>query len=128
MIIFPKIFTTTSPRRKCFQSNMVNTSDLSIQDENIHLADYFSSPKSYFWSDSQFPQFIMEYTKLNRIRCFQYLFTIYSRLNLSFLIDRSIAISGLLEHLEEDLNTKVRYGILERFLYGSLLWCRPINR
>ncbi|PQE06673.1 serine threonine kinase protein [Rutstroemia sp. NJR-2017a BVV2] len=97
--------------------------------EGIHCESLtrMSSPKSKFWGDPKFPQSIMGYLKLDRIRLFQYLFTAYSKLNLTVITDKPIAISGLLDRLAEDLNTKIPYGIIERFLHRSLLWCKSAN-
>ena len=48
----------------------------------------------------------------------------YMKLNLTQATDRAIAFSGLEKRLADALYTKVRYGIIEKFLHRSLLWQR----
>ncbi|XXH01334.1 hypothetical protein Hte_007692 [Hypoxylon texense] len=86
-----------------------------------------SNPQASFWSDAQFPDSILSYTKSNRFRLFQHLFTTYCNLGIAYPTDRSHAIAGLLERLTESINSKQRYGILDRFLHRSLLWRRRRN-
>lgn len=80
------------------------------------------SQKAAFLSDPQFPECLGWYTKSNRVRLFQHLFTTYSTCALTYATDRPAAISGLLERMSEVLGTKTQYGIIDRFLHRSLIW------
>jgi hypothetical protein len=77
-----------------------------------------------FRSDPEFPRSIDDRSQPAQIELFQSLFADYSKLDLTYATDRSVAIESLAKALAnaEALNTKVHYGIVERFLHRSLLW------
>ena len=55
---------------------------------------------------------------------FEDIFTRYSKLELSFIDDRPVALSGLAKRLETFYRTPVTCGIVHRYLHKSLLWQR----
>ena len=94
--------------------------------DGIHCATLSSMRKSkpFILSDPRFPRAIVFVQRQDKIRLFQELFTLYSRLGITFNTDRPIAILGLTKALEKFLGTSVRYGVFEKFLHRSLLWRR----
>ena len=54
------------------------------------------------------------------------LFKIYSKLAFTNPTDRSIAISGLESRFASAFETKVSYGISQRYLHRSILWQRSM--
>lgn len=58
---------------------------------------------------------------------FEDIFAQYSRLGITKLDDRPVAISGLESRLADFYHTKSIYGVLVRFLHRSLLWKRSGN-
>ena len=82
--------------------------------------------------DPKFPSSTSQRTDRANLSFFEDLFGMYMRLNLTQPTDRAIAFSGLEKRLAEALYTKIRYGIIERFLHRSLLWQRggeaPLKR
>ncbi|KAF2191936.1 hypothetical protein K469DRAFT_655137 [Zopfia rhizophila CBS 207.26] len=55
---------------------------------------------------------------------FEYTFTQYSKLSLTYPEDRPLAITGLETRLEDFYTTTSAHGILEKFFHKSLLWHR----
>jgi hypothetical protein len=80
------------------------------------------SEKLSFQSDPEFPRSINARSREAQVQLFQSLFTDYSKLGITEKTDRPVAILSLAEALAEALDTKVYYGIFERFLHRSLLW------
>jgi hypothetical protein len=74
--------------------------------------------------DPQFPGFVSDKGNQNRIILFRYLFEIYSKLALSNLTDRSVAISGLESRFASAFGTEGCYGIFQCYLHRSILWQR----
>ncbi|KAK1700649.1 hypothetical protein BDP55DRAFT_626207 [Colletotrichum godetiae] len=72
--------------------------------------------------DSNFPESALELFKGGRIRTFQTLYQMYSRLAFTVPSDRSIGIKGLEERLVKNFETKGGFGIFEAYLQRSLLW------
>ena len=59
---------------------------------------------------------------------FEDVFIRYSKLALTHIGDRPVAISGLTKRLERFYNSKITYGIVHRYLHKSLLWQRSGER
>jgi len=77
-----------------------------------------------FLGDSNFPHSTKSSVKGVIIKLYQYLYKLYSGLNLTYNMDRPIAIRGLETRLMRTLNTLGGYGIFECYLHRSLLWQR----
>ncbi|KAJ2996358.1 hypothetical protein NUW58_g989 [Xylaria curta] len=83
-----------------------------------------------FLGDPNFPEIIMRASQGEIILRYQDLYKKYSRLGLSHLWDRTMAIDGLQTQILKALNAKGGYGILDKgktsggLLRRSLLWRR----
>jgi len=78
-----------------------------------------------FQSDPDFPSSIKYHRyRSAQIELFQSLFQDYSKFSITKETDRTVAIDSLATALagREALDTKVCYGIFERYLHRSLLW------
>ncbi|KAI1124586.1 hypothetical protein F5Y10DRAFT_280061 [Nemania abortiva] len=84
------------------------------------------NPRSQFLGDHDFPRSALAYFKNERIQLIQYLYTTFSKLQVTKQTDRSVAILGLQERIGRTLETRVDYGIVERYLHRSMLWCAGI--
>jgi hypothetical protein len=80
------------------------------------------SGKLSFQSDPEFPRSIYYRSQTAQAELFQSLFADYSKFGITKEEDRPVAIESLAKALANALETKVSYGIFERFLYRSLLW------
>jgi hypothetical protein len=74
--------------------------------------------------DPQFPYSVVGRDDESKLRLFEYLFEMYSKLALTQYTDRSVAIFGLESRLASTFDTEGRYGIFHRYLYRSILWQR----
>jgi hypothetical protein len=74
--------------------------------------------------DPQFPEFISDKGHRARTVLFRSLFETYSKLALTNLTDRSIAISGLESRFGSVFKTEACYGIFQCYLHWSILWQR----
>ncbi|KAK1480001.1 serine/threonine protein kinase [Colletotrichum cuscutae] len=83
-----------------------------------------TSRQAALLGDSNFPESALELFKGGRIRTFQTLYEMYSRLAFTVPSDRSIGIKGLEERLVKNFETKGGFGIFEEYLQRSLLWQR----
>ncbi|EXL39235.1 hypothetical protein FOCG_18143 [Fusarium oxysporum f. sp. radicis-lycopersici 26381] len=83
---------------------------------------YMRNGKSSFRSDPEFPRSITIREEVARVKLLQSLFAEYSNFGLTNKTDRPVAIDSLARELAKALETKVRYGIFERYLHRSLLW------
>ena len=77
--------------------------------------------------DPQFPAFISARGHIIKVLLFRSLFETYSKLTLSNLTDRSVAISGLESRLARAFETEGRYGTFHRYLQRSILWQRATD-
>ncbi|KAH6661757.1 heterokaryon incompatibility protein-domain-containing protein [Halenospora varia] len=75
-------------------------------------------------SDSKFPSSAKFQSDPNRIHLFTSFFKMYSKLALTNLTDRPVAISGLESGFARAFSTAVSYGIFQRYLHRSILWKR----
>lgn len=89
-----------------------------------HLADYTSSSKTGFLGDAEFPRSAEKLFRGGRIRLYEHIYQLYSRLAFTNLSDRSVAISGLEKRLIRTFDTRGGYGVFLRYLDRSLLWRR----
>ncbi|KAF4965292.1 hypothetical protein FSARC_6893 [Fusarium sarcochroum] len=80
------------------------------------------NPQSQFLGDSQFPNYGLQHYKGERIRLVQYLYQLYSSLNLTNAIDRSRAILGLQKRLGRTFESEARFGVLWAYFERTLLW------
>ena len=80
------------------------------------------SAKLSFQSDPDFPSSIGARSPSAQVELFQSLFIEYSKFDITYHEDRPVAIASLATALANALDTKVSYGIFERFLHRSLLW------
>ncbi|KAH7155791.1 hypothetical protein B0J13DRAFT_521913 [Dactylonectria estremocensis] len=80
--------------------------------------------KASFLGDSDFPRSADKYVKGMKIELFQDLYERYSKLGLSFVSDRSVAIKGLETRLLTTFGTTGGYGIFDIYLHRCLLWQR----
>jgi len=81
--------------------------------------------KAAFLGDSDFPKSALPYYKGGRIRLFQNLYEMYSRLDFTRQTDRPMAIAGLEKRLVRTFETRGGYGVFEAYLARALLWRRP---
>lgn len=88
----------------------------------------FFSQKSEVLGDASFPNFISKKGSRSKITLFRDLFEKYSKLKLSFLTDKSVAIFGLEKRLVESFCTEGKHGILQCYLHRSILWHRSGKR
>ncbi|SPO03071.1 uncharacterized protein DNG_05752 [Cephalotrichum gorgonifer] len=82
------------------------------------------SSKASFLGDANFPHSFPDYIKGLKIKLYQDLYELYSKLALSYPTDRPVAIRGLETRLLSVLNTRGGYGVLDVYLRRGLLWQR----
>jgi hypothetical protein len=75
--------------------------------------------------DPQFPDRLLEAGSGRILEFIQGLSRDFSQLHLTNTTDKSVAFSGLESRITEALNTKIIYGIPEKFIHQILLWQRP---
>lgn len=88
------------------------------------MTDKNISKQASFLGDANFPQVAQRDSKGARIRLFQILYEQYSHLDFSLSTDRPVAIAGLETRLIEAFGTTGGFGLFNRYLGRSLLWCR----
>ncbi|KAH8647025.1 heterokaryon incompatibility protein-domain-containing protein [Tricladium varicosporioides] len=74
--------------------------------------------------DAQFPEFVSNKGNRARIVLFRSIFETYSKLVLTNLTDRPVAISGLESRCASAFETEGCYGIFQHYLHRSILWQR----
>ncbi|KAJ8129324.1 hypothetical protein O1611_g4308 [Lasiodiplodia mahajangana] len=84
------------------------------------------NPRSQFLGDHDFPRSALTYFKNERILLIQYLYTVFSKLQVTRPTDRPVALLGLQKRIERTLETRVDYGVVERYLHRSMLWCAKV--
>lgn len=77
-----------------------------------------------FLGDSDFPTSALPYFKGARIILFHQLYQMYSKLAFTVPTDRSVALIGLEKRLSRTFDTRVEYGIVEKYMERDLLWRR----
>lgn len=81
-----------------------------------------------FLGDPVFPKIAIESSRGGKIRLYQDLYMLYSRLAFSYDHDRPIAIAGLEKRLVQSFGVYGGFGVLDDgrpgLLQRSLLWCR----
>lgn len=83
-----------------------------------------SSHRASLLGDPAFPKILSHASRGEMmLRCMD-LYSTYSRLITSYPADRAVAIDGLQNRLLRTMNDRGGYGILQRSLCRSLLWCR----
>lgn len=82
------------------------------------------SPTPSFIGDSNFPSSLLEHGAGNGFELYQDLYVRYSRLALSHITDRPVAIRGLETRLLSVLRTAGGYAVFENDLCRGLLWQR----
>jgi hypothetical protein len=88
------------------------------------MTNLHSSSKASFLGDSNFPYSMPNFVKGQQIALYQDLYERYSRLELSFIQDRPVAIRGLETRLIKVLETKGKFGVFHVYLRRGLLWQR----
>lgn len=91
---------------------------------SFYFADLIPSPQSGLLGDSAFPELMLAHLDHRKIELFQSLYKQYCALNFTNVTDRSVAISGLEQRLQQTFDCRGRFGIFEKFLPDSLLWQR----
>ncbi|KAH6889644.1 hypothetical protein B0T10DRAFT_571612 [Thelonectria olida] len=87
--------------------------------------------KASFLGDANFPHSADKYVKGMKIEFFQDLYERFSKLALSRVSDRPVAIKGVEARLLDTFHTSGGYGIFDIYLYRSLLWqrgCESLSR
>ncbi|KAH8757865.1 heterokaryon incompatibility protein-domain-containing protein [Diaporthe sp. PMI_573] len=87
------------------------------------VADYRVKPSTVL-SSSRFPNFQPQGDEANEFTAFRDVFSRYSQLELTFDVDRPVALLGLESRLENLYKTNCVYGIVRKFFGESLLWQR----
>ncbi|KAK0669118.1 heterokaryon incompatibility protein-domain-containing protein [Cercophora samala] len=81
--------------------------------------------RASFLGDPNFPQVAIQSTRGDKIRLYESLYQMYSRLQFTKIWDRPIAIAGLEQRLVAAFNTHGGYGVFDSPFFGrSLLWQR----
>ncbi|KAH8663694.1 heterokaryon incompatibility protein-domain-containing protein [Tricladium varicosporioides] len=83
---------------------------------------------NFFMHDSNFPNKLFRSGFYTTLEFIQALFVDYSQRNLTQKTDRAVAISGLQSRIADTLQTKSRYGVLQKYLHRNLLWHAPDNK
>jgi hypothetical protein len=90
-----------------------------------HRGCLFSGSGSHhFLQDPEFPKRLTGSRYYRTIDFLQTLFQKYARSGLSVPSDRNVAISGLIERMEDVWHAKCRYGIFDIYMHRLLLWRR----
>ena len=90
----------------------------------LNLTRYSPIGREFFLVDPEFPRRLHTSGYGRTIDFVQFLFEKYAQSGLTEKLDRTVAISGLVERMESAFRTKCRYGVFEAFLYRLLLWRR----
>jgi hypothetical protein len=78
--------------------------------------------------DPNFPERLLKAGNERTIEFIQFLFTEYSKRDLTEKTDRCAAISGLESGIAQAKKCETRFGIFQSFLHRSLLWQRSEER
>ncbi|KAF4622831.1 hypothetical protein G7Y89_g14193 [Cudoniella acicularis] len=94
--------------------------------EGVHCESLIKmhNEKARLLGDPQFPESILGRADKNKIRLFESVFEMYSKLALTKCADRSVAISGLENRFASTFHTEGRHGIFQCYLHRSILWQR----
>ncbi|KAL5399273.1 hypothetical protein PMIN03_012691 [Paraphaeosphaeria minitans] len=78
--------------------------------------------KKYLLLDSNFPKRLHKSGDQRTVEFIHLLFEDYSKRNLTKMVDRCIAISGLEDRIAAALKCRSRYGIFQQYRHRNLLW------
>ncbi|KAI0098129.1 hypothetical protein GGR51DRAFT_552658 [Nemania sp. FL0031] len=126
-------FLDTKPRRQASIDDFQNdVEERVLSRRTIHFAStqilaQLRNPQSQFLGDHDFPRSALAYFKNERILLVQYLHTVFSKLQVTKQTDRSVALLGLQKRLGRTLETRVNYGVVERYFHRSMLWCAAVE-
>ncbi|KXH56345.1 hypothetical protein CNYM01_00225, partial [Colletotrichum nymphaeae SA-01] len=79
---------------------------------------------SAFLNDSNFPHSVESFKDGKKLQYYQYLYELYSSLELTVKTDRPRAIAGLEQRLMKALNSTGGYGVIRANFHRDLLWQR----